>query len=170
MRKNHELGATRIGFDDGTKALHRIDRGRQLAIGVLAQSDDRDMERVADSGRGETKDAVKGMTRDATSVTLLVTPDQAARLDLGQTLGNLSLALRNPEDREESQAAPATVASIRFSQSPPDFNSEESEDEASVERLPTPPVAAPSSRSQPPVNILTLRGQVWSTTRVRAAH
>lgn len=53
------------------------------------------------------------------SVTLLVTPDQAALLDLGQTLGQLALSLRNPEDKEEARTRPATLADIRYLQQKP---------------------------------------------------
>jgi len=50
------------------------------------------------------------------SVTLLVTPDQAAKLDLGMNVGTLHLALRNPEDDRQSNARPATMAELRFHQ------------------------------------------------------
>jgi len=53
------------------------------------------------------------------SVTLLVTPDQTAKLDLGMNSGKLHLSLRNPEDRDESKARPATLAQLRFHQERP---------------------------------------------------
>ena len=53
------------------------------------------------------------------SVTLLVTPDQAGLLDLGQNMGTLSLSLRNPEDLAEAQTDPATVNLLRFTQRQP---------------------------------------------------
>jgi pilus assembly protein CpaB len=53
------------------------------------------------------------------SVTLLVTPDQAAKLDLGMNRGTLHLALRNPEDHEEAFTRPATLAELRFHQERP---------------------------------------------------
>jgi pilus assembly protein CpaB len=46
------------------------------------------------------------------SVTLLVTPDQASRLDLGQNKGMLHLSLRNPEDVVETDSRPATLADL----------------------------------------------------------
>jgi pilus assembly protein CpaB len=48
------------------------------------------------------------------SVTLLVTPNQAARLSLGQTKGTLHLTLRNPEDHLAANVRPTTVNDIQF--------------------------------------------------------
>ena len=53
------------------------------------------------------------------SVTLLVTPDQASLLDLGQNMGTLSLSLRNPDDIAQADTAPATVNILRFTQREP---------------------------------------------------
>jgi pilus assembly protein CpaB len=53
------------------------------------------------------------------SVTLLVTPEQAALLDLGQNMGNLSLSLRNADDKLAGKTRPATVNDIRFRQDRP---------------------------------------------------
>jgi len=53
------------------------------------------------------------------SVTLLVTPKQAALLDLGQNMGRLTLSLRNPEDDQEARTRPAILADIRFRQEKP---------------------------------------------------
>src|SRR5262249_33279263 len=57
--------------------------------------------------------------RDLGSVTLLVTPAQAALLDLGQNLGLLTLSLRNPDDKDEAKTTPATLADVRFHQEKP---------------------------------------------------
>jgi len=54
--------------------------------------------------------------KDITSVTLLVTPAQAADLDLGQSLGQLTLSLRNPEDEKQALTQPATLVDIRSRQ------------------------------------------------------
>jgi pilus assembly protein CpaB len=53
------------------------------------------------------------------SVTLLVTPDQAAKLVLGQNKGTLQLTLRNPGDRKPASATPATLSEIQFHQGKP---------------------------------------------------
>ncbi len=45
-------------------------------------------------------------TKDLRSVTLLVTPQQANQLDLGQNHGMLHLALRNREDNKAAQTKP----------------------------------------------------------------
>jgi pilus assembly protein CpaB len=52
-------------------------------------------------------------TRD---VTLLVTPNQAAKLDLGMNKGLLHLSLRNATDSTEADTRPATLADLRFTQ------------------------------------------------------
>ena len=48
------------------------------------------------------------------SVTVLVTPEQANELDLGQNMGVLSLALRNPSDSLLDEINEATVAGLRL--------------------------------------------------------
>ncbi len=48
------------------------------------------------------------------SVTLLVTPDQAAKLSLGQSKGTLHLTLRNPKDELAANVRPTTVNDIQF--------------------------------------------------------
>lgn len=53
---------------------------------------------------------------DLRTVTLLVSPDEAAKLDLGQEKGKLHLSLRNLEDAENANARPATVNELRFFQ------------------------------------------------------
>jgi pilus assembly protein CpaB len=57
--------------------------------------------------------------KQLSSVTLLVTPDQAALLDLGQNMGVMTLSLRNPEDRTEATTRPATLDTLRFTQRGP---------------------------------------------------
>ena len=57
--------------------------------------------------------------QELSSVTLLVTPDQAAKLDLGQNMGILTLSLRNPDDTAPAVTEPATIAQIRFLQGMP---------------------------------------------------
>ena len=55
-----------------------------------------------------------------TSVTLQVTPEQASLLFLGQSNGELSLALRNADDTAQVVTNPATIRQIRFLQMGPD--------------------------------------------------
>ena len=54
------------------------------------------------------------------SVTLLVTPNQAAMLDLGHNMGTLALSLRNPGDIAEADTTPATVNFLRYAQEEPE--------------------------------------------------
>jgi pilus assembly protein CpaB len=75
------------------------------------------------------------------SVTLLVTPDDAARLDLGQNKGILHLSLRHPEDSQRATARRTTMAELGLV--------EEKPKEPEPEVAPEPP---------PPVRIRTLRG------------
>jgi pilus assembly protein CpaB len=49
-----------------------------------------------------------------TSVTLEVTPDQAALLSLGQDYGDLSLSLRRMGDTDSAKITPTTMKDIRF--------------------------------------------------------
>jgi pilus assembly protein CpaB len=53
------------------------------------------------------------------SVTLLVNPDQATLLDLGQAKGTLHLSLRNIEDNAPANTRPATFNDLKFFQDKP---------------------------------------------------
>lgn len=103
--------------------------------------------------------------RDVGSVTLLVTPNQAAKLDLAMNRGILHLSLRNPEDIEDADTEAATMAQLRFHQEPP------SDRLATMERVlgvvakaastmaTVRPAAPPEPRATPkPARIRTLRG------------
>jgi len=48
----------------------------------------------------------------ASVVSLLVTPDQANRLDLAQKLGEVRLILRHPDDMDETVSGPITVSDL----------------------------------------------------------
>jgi hypothetical protein len=89
-------------------------------------------------------------------VTLLVTPDHAALLDLGQNKGTLHLSLRNPEDSQAAGTRPATLADLRFRQESP------SEDaNGGIGRAPL------AGRAPPAVlQIRTLRGTHSGVVRV----
>ncbi|MCY2987904.1 MAG: Flp pilus assembly protein CpaB [Planctomycetota bacterium] len=71
---------------------------------------------------GQQTEAPEGNKMDAqgsSSVTLMVTPAQAAELDLAQAVGSLSLALRNLGDTVASETPLATMDNIRFRQGKP---------------------------------------------------
>ena len=74
---------------------------------------------AVDRRLGGPEDDDKPDMKDPKSVTLLVTPDQAAKLDLGMNMGMLHLSLRNPEDDSEAITRPATLADIRYHQEKP---------------------------------------------------
>lgn len=57
--------------------------------------------------------------KELRSVTLLVTPNQAAKLDLGQSKGTLHLSLRHPDDSAPALTRPATLAELQFHQEKP---------------------------------------------------
>ncbi len=101
--------------------------------------------------------------KELRSVTLLVTPDQATKLDLGQNKGTLHLALRNPEDNQPAETRPATLADLRFHQEKPwderakgvlEAVGKVLEKQARKEM----PVVKPAPEPAPSAQIRTLRG------------
>ena len=78
------------------------------------------VEVLAVAQRLDAPEANKVDPKEVSSVTLLVTPDHAAKLDLGMNRGLLHLALRNPEDNEEAETRPATMSQLRLHQEPPE--------------------------------------------------
>ena len=95
--------------------------------------------------------------KDLSSVTLLVTPEQANKLDLGQNMGALSLSLRNPKDLLDVKTDPATVAGLKLSNEPPvDLGGTTPAPSAIADAY----AAAMASRPEPPPQlcILTMRG------------
>lgn len=60
----------------------------------------------------------KGERQEVKTVTLLVTPNQAAKLSLAANKGTLNLSLRHPDDSHEAEAEPATLADLRLHQEP----------------------------------------------------
>lgn len=73
-------------------------------------------------------DSLQRMTQ-MKSVTLLVTPEQAAKLSLAQNGGTLELSLRNPADSQPASPAPITVADLRLRGELPDENRSNREQE-----------------------------------------
>ena len=61
----------------------------------------------------------KLILNDIRAVTLLVTPNQAALLDLAMNRGTLHLDLRNPGDKSDARARPATMNDLSFHQEQP---------------------------------------------------
>jgi len=100
------------------------------------------------------------------SVTLLVTPGQAAKLSLGQTKGTLHLTLRNPKDELAANVKPTTVNDIQFlSEAPARPWDERAKDlikafgEAMSKARPAPQPAQPTAEPAPrKMMIRTIRG------------
>lgn len=96
---------------------------------------------------------------ELSSVTLLVTPDQVALLDLGQNLGQLTLALRNSQDDDQPSTAPATLADVQFRQQKP--KREQTTLRPILPDLPSPPqvgAGGPQEEEAETRGIITLRG------------
>jgi pilus assembly protein CpaB len=98
-----------------------------------------------------------------TSVTLQVSPEQASLLFLGQSNGELSLALRNADDTAQVTTNPATIRQIRFLQMGPETETTtdgDASDDAPPVPLPEGLVANALARPapRPATYIHTLRG------------
>ncbi len=89
------------------------------------------------------------------SVTLLVTPKQAAMLALGQSKGVLHLSLRNPNDRKPVRGGVVTMDDIRFLEGKP--------------ANPAPKKQEEEEEPPPPLQIRTLRGNRESVIYVNPA-
>jgi pilus assembly protein CpaB len=79
------------------------------------------------------------------SVTLLVTPRQAAILDLGQNKGTLHLSLRNGRDEAPIEETTATLADLGLTPAQP------------ADPLPPPPPPMPAVEPEPMPVVLTIR-------------
>jgi pilus assembly protein CpaB len=93
--------------------------------------------------------------KELRSVTLKVTPQQAAKLDLGQNKGILHLALRNPEDHMPAGTRPATLADLGLYDEVPKQEAKEPEKVAAPAPAPVPPPT-------PPARIRVMRGALES--------
>jgi pilus assembly protein CpaB len=96
--------------------------------------------------RADTKVDPKGMR----SVTLMVSPDQDAKLALAQTMGTLHLSLRNSQDSQAANTKPVTLAGLRFLPEKPGVEPKKPD-------MAPPAVKKPKPRPRP-VEIRTLRG------------
>ena len=94
------------GQDDETGGGSTTTLLQAVEILAINQELDAPMENVTDP-------------RDLSSVTLIVTPNQAAILDVAQNQGTLTLSLRNPDDMDEADTKPALLADIRYRQEKP---------------------------------------------------
>jgi pilus assembly protein CpaB len=125
------------GTDDGTG-------------GTVTDTLLQNVEILAVDQRVEAPSSSKVDVKELNSVTLLVTPAHAAKLDMGQNAGTLHLSLRNPGDTVHTKTQPATLSELRLTKAPPLPEKKAPPKEAVVPAKFVPP---PS----PPV-IRTLRG------------
>ena len=93
-------------------------------------------------------------SKDLRSVTLLVTPSEAARLDLGQNKGTLRLTLRNPTDKLTDYVEPIALTELSLNSAEIDQHRKD------ISPLAIVPVSAPPVARPKPVipQIRTLRG------------
>ena len=97
----------------------------------------------------EAPAANKVDAKEMRSVTLLVTPEQAGRLNLGMNKGILHLSLRNPTDDASAKPAPAVMADIRPpAPEPPKVAKVDPEPKPAP---PPPPPPAPKAPEPPPL-------------------
>src|SRR5262249_6360669 len=94
--------------------------------------------------------------KELRSVTLLVTPQQAAKLDLGQNKGILHLALRNPEDHVPAGTRPATLADLGLYEEPPKQEARKEPEKVAAA------APAPLLPSPPPARVRVMRGALES--------
>lgn len=108
--------------------------------------------------------------KDMNSVTLLVTPEQANLLDLGQSMGQLSLALRNPDDATQTGVGLARLNDVRSDGEKP--AKEEPEVDKTQHLAPVELAAAATPKSEPAVDytITTLRGIYQNSVRIQPRH
>jgi pilus assembly protein CpaB len=102
----------------------------------------------------DVPDANKMDPKELRSVTLMVTPLEAARLDLGQNKGTLRLTLRNPTDKATDFVDPVTLTGLNL-------NPAETIPTVEVAIPPVaPPIVAPPlvKPQRAPPQIRTLRG------------
>ncbi|HZU38595.1 MAG TPA: Flp pilus assembly protein CpaB, partial [Gemmataceae bacterium] len=100
------------------------------------------------------------------SVTLVVTPDQAAMLDLGQNRGTLHLSLRNPDDSKQAKTKAATMKALQLLQ-------EQITAATTVKPRPAPkpaekPAPPPRVVDKRPLEIRMLNGEFYSIVPIAA--
>jgi pilus assembly protein CpaB len=97
--------------------------------------------------------------KEMRSVTLLVSPDEANVLELGQSKGNLYLTLRNRDDRVAGKTRPATMLDLQLRQEMTWDQRAKGVMAALGEALAKArPIAPPAARREAPRKIRTLRG------------
>jgi pilus assembly protein CpaB len=144
--------------DDTDKPISKIVLERILVLAVAQEA-----------SRDETKPRV------VNAVTLEVTPEQAERLDLARSVGNLSLVLRNQLDRKEAGSDGARKNELLSGRAAPQARAAQppaaAPKPAAVRRAPPPqaaaaPALAPAPLPEPPARIEVIRGVARSTVEL----
>lgn len=129
----------------------------ELSGGGTATTLLQNIEVLAVGQRLEAPPQNKVEAKEMRSVTLSVTPDQAAKLSLAQTKGTLQLSLRSDVDAATAAVAPVTLKELRFLQN--GAQAETPVAAAAVEApAPEPAAAAPAVAPAPVYQIRMLRG------------
>jgi pilus assembly protein CpaB len=152
-----------------------------LSIGEIAGSNDtgggstttllQNVEILAVDQKMDAPTDNKVDAKELRTVTLLVTPQQANLLDLGQNKGTLHLDLRNLEDKQAAWTQPATLTDLRFRQEKPWDERAKGVLEALGKALAKRPPAAPAPKPpEPPplVPVRTIRGAHESAIMIQA--
>lgn len=142
--------------DEQDKPISKIVLERILVLAVAQEA-----------SRDETKPRV------VNAVTLEVTPEQAERLDLARSIGNLSLALRNQLDRDPTASAGVRKEELlraeaaKASPPPPPPRAAPAPRRPVVRRPPATETAqVPVPIPEPPVRVEVIRGVARSTVEL----
>jgi pilus assembly protein CpaB len=146
--------------DDGRESRH------SQSTSTLLEN----VEIIAVDQRIEAPAENKVDAKEMRSVTLLVTPEQAAKLNLGMNKGTLHLSLRNPTDEVNKKPAPALMSDIR--PTPPEPPKVVVKEEKKPEPPPPPPppvvVETPKPKAPPlPPGIRVIKGAQESIIRIQ---
>jgi pilus assembly protein CpaB len=140
-------------------------RGEDLTGGGSTMTLLQNVEVLAVEQRLQSPEENQVHPNESSSVTLLVTPDQAAKLDLGSNMGILSLSLRNPEDKAPAVTEPATIAQIRDLLELPIQLADKDEPRPPATTVNV-PVSIPTAPKPRTMRIVTLRGTHRSSVSV----
>jgi pilus assembly protein CpaB len=132
--------------------------GGARAITLLQQ-----VEILAVDQRVEAPAENKVDVKDLRSVTLLVTPDQASRLNLGQNKGVLHLSLRNFEDTVSANTRLATMSDLGLGDDRPPQAPKQEKPAPKQEK----PVSPPTRKRPPPIQVRTMRGAYESQVLIQ---
>jgi len=130
--------------------------GTRVDVVVIVRQRDDSMSRVVVSNvqvltagtRIDQENAKDGKPIPSTVVTLLVKPEDAERIALAQSEGQIMLALRNPLDVAPSETRGVRTAGLLGGQSPPDVKP--------ATRRAAPPTVITAARPAPPPRLYTV--------------